>query len=300
VHERSIEGKTIVAIDPNKEDIISAIGEGLKPNPDKPEHLAKFRYTKCQKNFETRSRADKRLRNKMAEETLIDDPLSEVRRSVKQLETSIPTRKTADPYQFMIFLKEKIRVSYLLSSYYRREVFRKMKWHTYINTQRSEAKMLNNFASIYGESKDVIVCFGDYDQGHLKHCEPVKGKYYRDLFQRSGYEVYLVDEYKTSITCHDCEGRLEHVLKRRSPRPWVKSEKEYPVHGLFGCKTCLGGKRRWNRDLNASRNILRLALCAFHGQERPECFRRKVNQSGPAIAGQETLAGGMDANPPSD
>jgi hypothetical protein len=216
------------------------------------------------------------------------ETFSGVRSSIKELETSIPTKKTADPDQFKIYLERKIRVSYLLSEYYEQEIFRKMRWHTFINTQRSEAKLINRFASIYGQPGKVIVCFGDYDQVHLKHCEPVKGKYYRELFRRNGYETFLVDEHKTSITCHDCEGRLEHCVWRSSPRPWVRKRNPtaYPVHGLLRCKTCLQGRRKWNTDLNAARNILRLALCAFNGLDRPECFQRKKN-SGPAIAGRE-------------
>lgn len=286
VQPKDIRGKTIVGIDPNKEDLLSMVGKGLTSKPDG--RLTTFRYTKCQKNFETRSRKNRKQRDKMARETFITNPVSGVRSSIKQLETTIPTKKTADPDQFRAYLQEKIRVSYLLANYYRQEIFRKMKWHTFINTQRSEAKLINNFASTYGQPGKVIVCFGDYNQANLKHCEPVKGKYYRDLFKRNGYEVFLVDEHRTSITCHECLGELEHCIWRRSSRPWVRERntRAYPVHGLLRCKTCLQGRRKWNRDVNAARNILGLAICAFHGQDRPKQLQHQKKKSGPAIAGQ--------------
>jgi transposase len=293
VQPKDIRGKTIVGIDPNKEDLLSMVGEGLTPNLDKQGRLTTFRYTKCQKNFETRSRKNRKQRDKMSKETLITDPVSGDSSSIKELESTIPSKKTADPDQFRVYLLTKIRVSHLLSNYYRQEIFRKMKWHTFINTQRSEAKLVNNFATIYGQPGKVIVCFGDYNQAHLKHCEPVKGKYYRDLFKRNGYEVFLVDEHKTSITCHDCLGELDHCVWRESPRPWVRrrSPRAYPVHGLLRCKTCLQGRRKWNRDVNAARNIRGLAICAFNGQERPKCFQHQKKRSGPAIAGQAHQGG---------
>jgi hypothetical protein len=160
VHEKFILDKTIVAIDPNKEDLISAVGEGLTFNPENPDMLSTFRYTKCQRNFETKIRANQKLRDKMAKQHTVVETFSGVRSSIKELETSIPTKKTADPVQFKIYLERKIRVSYLLSEYYEQEIFRKIRWHTFINTQRSEAKLINRFASIYGQPGKVIVCFG--------------------------------------------------------------------------------------------------------------------------------------------
>jgi transposase len=51
-----------------------------------------------------------------------------------------------------------------------------------------------------------------------------------------------------------------------------KSERKVKfVHGLLKCKTCA---RLWNRDANASRNILRIARSALLNQERPFYLRR--------------------------
>ena len=43
------------------------------------------------------------------------------------------------------------------------------------------------------------------------------------------------------------------------------------VHGLLRCKTC---KKYWNRDVNASSNIWKIAYNAINGMERPEYLRR--------------------------
>jgi hypothetical protein len=76
-----------------------------------------------------------------------------------------------------------------------------------------EEKMIQKFKGLYGSPDKVVVCFGDYSQNHLRHSPPVKGKYYRDLFQRHRFQVFLVNEAYTSKTCHDCHDELEK-LKR--------------------------------------------------------------------------------------
>ena len=37
-------------------------------------------------------------------------------------------------------------------------------YKVYRNTKKSEQKMLNNFKRIFGNEKEVVVCFGDYEQ----------------------------------------------------------------------------------------------------------------------------------------
>jgi hypothetical protein len=40
----------------------------------------------------------------------------------------------------------------------------KLRLQSYRNTKKIEQKTLNNFKRIFGNEKDVIVCFGDYEQ----------------------------------------------------------------------------------------------------------------------------------------
>ena len=52
----------------------------------------------------------------------------------------------------------------MLFRFYEKYIFRKLRLQSYRNIKRSEQKMLNNFKRIFGNEKDVIVCFGDYEQ----------------------------------------------------------------------------------------------------------------------------------------
>ena len=89
-----------------------------------------------------------------------------------------------------------------------------------IGTQeRSEQKMANNFKRIFGNEEEVIVCFGDYEQKqHMKFKEPTKGKGMRTLFRRAGFQTHLVDEFRKSRMCSQCElGICKKSIFRKSP-----------------------------------------------------------------------------------
>jgi transposase len=72
--------------------------------------------------------------------------------------------------------------------------------------------------------------------------------------------------------CKDENGVCEKFLKINSPRPW-KAKEEILCHGLVKCKTC---KTMFNRDLNSSVNIRRIAENAINGLKRPEYLSRKL------------------------
>ena len=67
--------------------------------------------------------------------------------------------------------------------------------------------MLNRFQEKFGPpTKVVIDIIGDWDQGsrQMRYREPTKGKGMRKLFRKAGYQVYLVDEGRTSCQCYNC------------------------------------------------------------------------------------------------
>ena len=104
--------------------------------------------------------------------------------------------------------------------------------------------------------------------------EPVKGKGFRTLLRKKGYEVYLVNEFRTSCRCNHCEGECKTFRKCSNPRPWKKNI--ITRHGLLECKTC---NRLWNRDMNGSLNILKICKEAIAGNERPAYLKRSIKTS---------------------
>ena len=50
---------------------------------------------------------------------------------------------------------------------------RKLKLNSYINQLKSEQQLINRFKKIFGNTKDIIICIGDWEQRkHRKFKEP--------------------------------------------------------------------------------------------------------------------------------
>lgn len=103
----------------------------------------------------------------------------------------------------------------------------------------------------------------------MKYKEPIKGKGMRTLFRKNGYDVYLVDEFRTSCKCSSCEGDCEKFMNRKSPRPYRDSYNL--VHGLLRCKN---GCNVWNRDCNGATNIYKIVNNFLNKKERPKYLSR--------------------------
>lgn len=250
--------KTIVAIDPNKGDLIYAVDSDQKTR-------TQFRYTQDQRRFETRQKLY-RDNIQQLKETRIEG------KSVIDWETELSqyNKKTLDIEKFTLYLQKKNELNRRLFQFYEQRQFRKMRLNSYKFRLQSEQKMVNNFKEKFGSPEEVVVAFGDWDQKQqLKYKEPTKGKGFRTILRQHGFEVYLVDEHKTSCKCSQCGGDCEKFLERKSPRPW--QNKKLIVHGLLRCKTC---GVLWNRDENSSANIWKIANNAIHGLSRPKYLTR--------------------------
>lgn len=102
------------------------------------------------------------------------------------------------------------------------------------------------------------------------------------MFLRAGFNVLLVNEFKTSSVCPHCHLQsLETFVQRPSPRPW-RHGAMVTVHGLLRCQSeiCqlfLNGEhlpRLWNRDDVATLNIRAIVEETIAQGERPARFRR--------------------------
>ena len=108
-----------------------------------------------------------------------------------------------------------------------------------------------------------------------QHLGVIKG--FRNLFRNNKFEVYLVNEFRTSCRCNICQGECETFRICQNPKPW-KKETTITRNGLIRCKTC---KVLWNRDENSSCNILTISKCAINKKERPIYLSRQptINNS---------------------
>jgi hypothetical protein len=147
--------------------------------------------------------------------------------------------------------------------------------NSYWNKQKNEYKMINNFKKIFGTPDKIIICIGDFQQKkHMKYNEPVKGRGIRTLFRKNNYKVYLIDEFRTSCKCTNCEGgECKKFITRVNPKPYKSNLRL--VHGVLSCKNC---STVWNRDCNGATNIYKIAYNSINSIERPSYLCR--NNSG--------------------
>jgi hypothetical protein len=257
---KSVSKKNIVAIDPNKGDLIFCI--------DDEENM--FRYTQDQRRKETKQKVYRDI-VKEKKKTKIDG------KTVVEWETelSFHNSRTLNFKLFQEYIKKKNEVNNKIIPFYEDRIFRKLRLGSFMLRQKTEDRMLNRFEKMYGKVKETIVCFGDFEQKqHMKYKAPVKGKGFRNLFRKRGYDVYLVDEFRTSCRCSYCGGECNTFRHCPNPRPW--KDNIIMRHGLLKCETC---NRLWNRDVNASLNIHKISKAAVSGEDRPLYLQRKQNVS---------------------
>ena len=251
--------KKIIAIDPNKSDLIYSVDDVIKERNH-------YRYTQDQRRKETKVKKYKKIIEELKKEQINGKTVSGYESDLSKY-----TKRTLNIEKYKEYLKEKNKVNNELFDFYQKKIFRKLKLNIYLNTLKSEQKMINKMKENYGKVEDSIICIGDWEQKkQMKYKEPTKGKGLRELLRKGGYEVYLVNEFRTSCKCSICEGVCETFRKRENPRPYRKGI--ISVHGLISCKNC---KVLWNRDENSSNNIYMIARSAIVGLERPKYLQRE-------------------------
>ena len=259
--------KRVVCADPNLSDIIYC---GSK---DKNGNLETFRYTQNQRRLETRTKKYNKIIHKENTTTIIDG------QTIKNIESKLSNynSKTNNFNKFKTYIIEKNKINDTLYNHYEQNYFRKFKLNRFINTQKSEAKLITNFHNKFGTPEDVLFIMGDYDKGnnHMKGVEPIICKRIRKIFKNAGYETYLINEYRTSKLCNNCRCELERFLIRENKKPKHKGKKCL-VNGLLHHKddkhNC---KLIHNRDKNAVQNMLKIVSYLKEKGRRPKIFRRE-------------------------
>jgi len=249
-----LQTKKIVAVDMGKSDLIYCV-DGKEKDADK------FRYSQDQRRKETKSKKFSKLILELKQEKINGKTIIE-----HETELSNYNRKSLNIDEFKAYIQKKNELNYLLMSFYEKYLFRKLKLNGYLNTKRSEQRMILNFQKKFGTPDNVIIAFGDWEQRQqMKYKEPTKGKGMRSLFRKCGYNTYLVDEFRSSCKCSQCNGgECKNFLMVENPKPYRNNQQM--CWGLLRCKSCNGF---WNRDCNGAKNIYKIAENAVKQISRP-------------------------------
>ena len=193
---------------------------------------------------------------------------------VREAIGNMPSKKTCDVSKFEHHIQFVLPRLDMLIRFHMRHGFRDLKFKRYVMAQKKLKQICKELTRCSGRS--TTVGFGDWsnkdDAGIIRKCPagPVK-RLQRHL---SHYcHVVPVDEFRTSKLHERCHMRLEpafiHKHNKKGQAEYYKRVKVHSVLFCRGCKSCNG--MTVNRDVNASRNMLRLLEA---GSNRPEPFKR--------------------------
>jgi len=275
----ALKNKKIVGIDPNMADLLYCVDGDTKQRNH-------YRYTQNQRRKETKLKKYSKI---------ILQYKKECKTKIIELETELSkyNRKTLQIDKFKEYIKKKNQVNNLLFDFYEKYIFRKLKLNSYLNILKSEQKLINRFIKIFGTPNETIIAIGDFEQKkHRKYKEPIKGKGFRNMFRKNGFNVYLVDEFRTSCRCSNCccdSGECRKFKICRNPKPMKNNS--ILCHGVLMCKTC---GALWNRDENSSRNIYKIAKKIITNGERPNYLKRQNSYNAKKSISDATSVGKLN------
>ncbi|KAJ2503561.1 hypothetical protein GGH96_000121 [Coemansia sp. RSA 1972] len=276
-----------------------------------------YRYTRNQQRRETKQKKYRNICEHVKKVDVAD--IAALERTLKAGSFTIP-----DLVLFEEYLAARAKVEAELTDFYNETMcrqrvgattpmvplHRKLRLSAYVNQQRADQLLMNRLRERF--SQDAVFILGNWGAPMAKFHEPIRGKGWRTLLKRAGFDVYLIDEYLASKTCPICEERISTFHKVRNPRPFQRSKRPMvKCHGLLGCQsqTCmeffdtyqrgyLGKKedekkdekegekedekkggvkwRLWNRDLAAVLNFKKILFSLRETGTVPSCFQRKA------------------------
>lgn len=148
------------------------------------------------------------------------------------------------------------------------------RWRCYIH----KSKTLDDACkSILSGKKNPIISYGDASFCHNNKGHPpsLRGNHmYHRLKHVHHVNIFYMREFNTSQVCSNCHVERKMVglcTKNDINRP--STIRPSNTHFVRSCTNC---RMIWNRDVNASRNMLYLGKIFMSGNIRPEIFSKKL------------------------
>jgi hypothetical protein len=217
----------------------------------------KLQYTASQRKIESYGRRNQRIllqekkRHKIIE---------------KETHLSFQNSKSVDYIKFKAYLVEKDKLNKATTEFYRRDVWRKMKFRQYSYGKKSIDTFLNKIQETFGSN--ILIGYGNWSRDtQMKHFMPTMNKGLRKQIHKR-YDTITINEFNTSKKCCDCYNEMKHY----------RDKKNKEVYRLFVCSNCVSCQNKQTvfrtRDANSAVNIMNLTTCWINNQTRPEEFCR--------------------------
>ena len=252
----NLKERNIVGCDPGKHSLVYMMDNNGN----------KLQYTASQRKIESYGKRNERIllqekkRNKITE---------------KETHLSSKNSKSVDYEKFKIFLVEKDKLNKETSEFYRKEVWRKMKFRQYSYGKKSIDTFLNKIKETFGEN--IIIGYGNWSRStQMKHMMPTMNNGLRKLIHKK-YDTITINEFYTSQKCCECYKDLKHHTNKKVKSRKDKKGKE--IYRLFCCSNCVSSKNKKGvfrtRDKNSAISIMKLTKEWIYTQSRPSefCFK---------------------------
>lgn len=182
---------------------------------------------------------------------------------------NLPTTKTIDTGRLLVAYRCQVDAwPRIEAAFFDRDGlwFQKQRMRRFCKEQRAMEDVIARITGTRDKAKQkkVVVAYGDGDkQGNLRGTAPMMStKLFKKVSQSA--RVVVINEYKTSQLCSCCHRQMTQYRKQ------------------FRMKRCMNNdciRTVWDRDINASINILNLFLHAClsdNGKARPAEFSRRA------------------------
>ena len=148
-------------------------------------------YTSRQRTFEKKSlKFTRKLLNKKKDNKIIE----------KETKMSEHSCKTCIVEKYKEFIKLKYENYKVMQTFYEKSKSRLYGWYLFLNTKRSEDKLINNIKKTYGKNINILI--GDWSNGkhQMKNFKSTPRIGLKRKLQKH-FNVYNLDEFRTSLMC---------------------------------------------------------------------------------------------------
>ncbi len=246
----TLKDRNIVGCDPGKHSLVYMMDKDGK----------KLQYTASQRKIESYGKRNQRILLQEKKKNHIIE---------KETQLSLQNSKSVNYKKFKIYLVEKDKFNKETITFYKKDVWRKMKFRQYSYGKKSIDTFLQKIKEIFGEN--ILIGYGNWSRSsQMKYTMPTMNKGLRKLIHKK-YDTITINEFYTSQKCCDCHQKLNHY----------KDKKGAEIYRLFTCSNCVSCENKnvvfRTRDKNSAINIFKLTDCWIKNQTRPIEFQFKAS-----------------------
>ena len=243
---KEVAPRNIVGCDPGKRSLVYMMdSQGNK-----------LLYTAPQRKRESKAKTNQRI-------LLVEKKRNNIIK--KETDLSFQNSKSVDYDKFKEYLVEKDKLNKETTEFYKRDVWRKMKFRQYSYGKKSIDTFLNKIKETFGDN--ILIGYGNWTRStQMKHFMPTLNKGLRKQIHKK-YDTITINECNTSKKCCECNNDLSYYKHSNGNKQFR----------LLVCSGCVRPQVKQTvfktRDANSAINIMNLTKCWIEKQERPACFQ---------------------------